>query len=70
MKRYSSFFVRCWLIADVAELERSVINVEHIQSGEHMRVQRMTEAEEWMFETCRRISKTESIVEQDESGET
>ncbi len=34
MKIYNSFLIRCWLIG----LDRSVFEVEHIQTGERTRV--------------------------------
>jgi hypothetical protein len=52
MKHYSSFLVRCWLIDDTSD-ERSVIDVEHIQSGGRTKVTSMGEAEQWMLEACR-----------------
>ena len=53
MKCYRSFLIRCWLIED-QQVEKKVIDVEHIQSGDHTRVAGMTEAEEWMFAVTRR----------------
>ena len=53
MKLYSSFLIRCWLIDDSARGERSVIDVEHIQTGGHTRAASLAEVEEWMFEACR-----------------
>ena len=55
MKLYSSFLIRCWLINDPAQGERSVIDVEHIQSGGHTRAATLAEAERWMFDACRTI---------------
>ena len=54
MKCYRSFLIRCWLIEDSQQIEKKVIDVEHIQSGDHTRVADMTEAEEWMFAVSRR----------------
>ena len=59
MKCYRSFLIRCWLIEDPQQVEKKVIDVEHIQSGDHTRVADMAEAEEWMFAVTRRGS-TES----------
>ena len=53
MKCYRSFLIRCWVIED-QQAEKKVIDVEHIQSGDHTRVADMTEAEEWMFAVTRR----------------
>jgi len=49
MKCYRSFLVRCWLIEDSQQGQKKIIDVEHIQTGDHTRVAAMTEAEEWMF---------------------
>ena len=56
MKLYSSFLIRCWLIEDSERGERTVIDVEHIQTGGHRRVASLHEAEEWMLESCRAVS--------------
>ena len=56
MKCYRSFLIRCWLIEDSQQIEKKVIDVEHIQSGDHTRVADMTEAEEWMFAVSRRAT--------------
>jgi hypothetical protein len=53
MKLYSSFLIRCWLIHDSTQDERPVIDVEHIQTGGHVRVASLAEADKWMFEVCR-----------------
>ena len=53
MKLYSSFLIRCWLIHDTATDERSVIDVEHIQTGCHTRAASLSEAEGWIFDACR-----------------
>lgn len=53
MKCYRSFLIRCWLIEDSQQLEKKVIDVEHIQSGDHTRVGDLIEAEEWMFAVSR-----------------
>jgi len=53
MKLYSSFLIRCWLIHEPAHADRSVIVVEHIQTGCHTRAASLTEAETWILEACR-----------------
>ena len=53
MKLYSSFLIRCWLIHDPSQGERSVIDVEHIQTGDHTRAASLTEAEKWITTACR-----------------
>jgi hypothetical protein len=55
MKLYSSFLIRCWLIQDTPHEERSVIDIEHIQTGHHTRAASLTEAETWMLEACRNM---------------
>ena len=62
MKLYSSFLIRCWLIADPSHDERSVIDVEHIQTGGHRRAASLAEIEEWMFDTCRTMRLETSAV--------
>ncbi len=52
MRIYNSFLVRCWLIQDPSQGERSVIEVEHIQTGASTRAASLTEAESWVFKTC------------------
>jgi hypothetical protein len=69
MKCYSSFLVRCWLIADSTLGERAVVDVQHIQSGGRTRVGSLAEAEGWMFEACRNSSKPEG-AEREGAGET
>ena len=41
MKIYNSFLIRCWLIG----LDRSVFEVEHIQTGERKRVASFAEVQ-------------------------
>ena len=53
MKTYSSFLIRCWLICEPPLEERSIIEVEHIQTGVHTRAASLIEVEEWMLESCR-----------------
>ena len=38
MKIYNSFLIRCWLLQSTAEANRSVFEIEHIQTGERRRV--------------------------------
>jgi hypothetical protein len=54
MRLYNSFLVRCWLIRSAPEGERSVLDIEHIQTGEHFRPSSLSEAEGWMYETLYR----------------
>jgi len=48
MKFYSSFVVRCWVIREEAE-EKFVLDIEHIQKGEHLRAATPAEAMEWII---------------------
>jgi len=59
MRLYNSFLVRCWLISSAPEGERSVLDIEHIQTGEHFRPSSLAEAEGWMFEALRRAGQTD-----------
>ena len=47
MKIRKSFFIR-WLLSVDQLQERSVIEIEHIQSGDRQRVSTLEEASEWM----------------------
>jgi len=49
MRIYSSFLIRCWRIQDPSQGERSVFDVEHIQTGNRQRVASLNEATEWML---------------------
>jgi hypothetical protein len=53
MKLYNSFLVRCWLIRDSPKKERVVVDVEHIQTGGHMRAASLDEIQEWVLTSCR-----------------
>ena len=59
MRLYNSFLVRCWLIRSAPEGERSVLDIEHIQTGEHFRPASLSEAEGWM---CDALHRTEEAV--------
>ena len=59
MRLYNSFLVRCWLIGSAPEGERSVLDIEHIQTGEHFRPSSLSEAEGWMCDTLRRAGQTD-----------
>jgi len=63
MRIYNSFLVRCWLIQDSSQGERSVIDVEHIQTGASTRAASLTEAERWVFKTCHaaRVNSEETL---------
>ena len=49
MKRYGSFLIRCWLVLEPPQDERSVFSVEHIQTGERKRVASFAELEGLML---------------------
>ena len=53
MRLYNSFLVRCWLIRDSPERERVAVDVEHIQTGGHMRAASLDEMQEWVLTSCR-----------------
>jgi hypothetical protein len=52
-KVYTSFVVRCWVLKDQPLGERSVLDVEHVQSGERLRAANFTEASAWMDAVAR-----------------
>jgi hypothetical protein len=52
MKSYSSFLIRCWLISNESECERTVLEIEHIQTGAHHKGTSIAEAEVWMLSRC------------------
>ena len=58
MRLYNSFLVRCWLIRSAPEGERSVLDIEHIQTGEHFRPSSLAEAEGWMNDALHREDAT------------
>ena len=55
MRLYSSFLIRCWLTNDASQDERSVLQVEHIQTGASMRATSLSELEPWLFGACRTV---------------
>lgn len=57
MRLYNSFLVRCWLIRSAPEGERSVLDIEHIQTGEHFRPATLAEAEGWMCAALQRAEQ-------------
>jgi hypothetical protein len=65
MKRYGSFLIRCWLVREPPQDERSVFSVEHIQTGERMRVESLRDAQDWIVAACRAARR-----EQGEGGES
>ena len=62
MRLYNSFLVRCWLIRSAPEGERSVLDIEHIQTGEHFRPLNLAEAEGWMCDALHRTEEAGSGV--------
>ncbi len=48
MKKTRSFFTRWLTTLDKERQEHSVIDVEHVQSGDKWRVSTIEEANEWM----------------------
>ncbi len=53
MKSYNSFLIRCWLIHLESKDDKCVIDIQHMQSGEHKRAATLTEIQEWMMNECR-----------------
>jgi hypothetical protein len=47
---YSSFLIRFWRFLTDEPIDRSYFEIEHIQSGERLRVKRLADAELWMEE--------------------
>lgn len=43
MKIYNSFLIRCWLLRDSAQADRSIFEIEHIQTGERHRAASVAE---------------------------
>jgi hypothetical protein len=66
MKHYSSFLVRWWFTREESANERTVLQVEHIQSGASTRAASLSEAENWMRETGR--SEATAIEENPKSS--
>jgi hypothetical protein len=57
MRLYNSFLVRCWLIRTGPEGERSMLDIEHIQTGEHFCPSSLAEAEGWMNDALHRAEE-------------
>lgn len=51
MRSYVSFIIRCWTYGDAAHVEHSIVDVEHVQSGEHFVLKSLDEAHEQMADT-------------------
>jgi hypothetical protein len=48
VKAYNSFVVRCWVLRDQPLGDRRILDVEHVQSGKHLRTASFAEACAWM----------------------
>ena len=59
MRLYNSFLVRCWLIRSAPDGERSVLDIEHIQTGERFRPSSLAEAEGWMCDALHRAGEVD-----------
>jgi hypothetical protein len=57
MKIRKSFFIRWLMTKDTAQNEQYVFDIEHIQSGDKMRVNSLEQADEWMKTTGNAQSK-------------
>ena len=68
MKLYGSFLIRCWLIRDEHGEERTILDIEHIQQGEHLRINNPEEASRWMMKALQSgiAARAESAGSQDE----
>ena len=61
MKIYNSFLIRCWLIG----LDRSVFEVEHIQTSERKRVASFAEVQSLLLSALFR--ERESVTQEGEN---
>jgi hypothetical protein len=52
MRTYGSFLIRCWLTGDPPHDAQLVFTVEHIQTGEHTRADRLSEVQDWIVSAC------------------
>jgi hypothetical protein len=49
MKIYNSFLIRCWLLRSTAQMDRSIFEIEHIQTGERHRAASVAELQRLML---------------------
>jgi hypothetical protein len=69
MRLYSSFLIRCWLSDDASQDKKSVLQVEHIQTGASTRAENLSEIEPWIFEACRGLkTNVEAAVDKEANG--
>jgi hypothetical protein len=69
MRVYSSFLIRCWLTDDPSQERKSVLQVEHIQTGASARAETLSEIEPWILEVCRSLkSNTKTEPEREENS--
>lgn len=54
MKFYGSFLCRCWVIREGSRDVRTVVKIEHIQTGALTQAAGFAQAERWMVEQCGR----------------
>ncbi|MDQ3817106.1 MAG: hypothetical protein M3362_05380 [Acidobacteriota bacterium] len=69
MRFYTSFVVRCWVLEEPGLGRRSIVDLEHIQTGDHYRVTSLTEAQRQMDDTCKAVSSSRLASRQENSGE-
>jgi hypothetical protein len=67
MKLYGSFLVRCWLIQGPSQNERSVYDVQHIQTGERLRVESLAEVQNWVIAACQASRFKQDLQPPDEN---
>jgi hypothetical protein len=70
MRTYSSYLIRCWLIRDDPQNERAVFDIEHIQTGEHLRATSLAEVYDWIMATGQtaKLKTTSPDDEEEELG--
>jgi len=66
MKIYNSFLIRCWLLRDTSQQDRSVFEVEHIQTGERKRVASFAEVQSLLLAAL--LAERESAAREGESN--
>jgi hypothetical protein len=57
MRTQGSFLMRCWLIQEETATERTIFDIEHVQTGEHERVENLAEAQHWIVQKCQASSR-------------
>ncbi len=63
MRTQGSFLMRCWLIQEETATERTIFEIEHVQTGEHERVENLAEAQHWIVQKCQASSLSANLDE-------